>query len=238
MLSEPLFHGDNSAVRSDPAEAYRGPERRRVQPGRLPPMQLALDEIDYGVVLLDADDGVVHANHAAHAILEGRHPLQLRDGRLTAPRGRDNKQALQDAIDNARRRGLRTLVTLDDGTQRAVVSVTPLGQAFSGGDDHVLVMLGKRRVCEELTALSFGISYGLTAAETRVLYALCNGETPTELAHRHGVKVSTARTQINSIRSKIGARNIDELIRSVATLPPMVGALRTTGGRANPYAAT
>jgi hypothetical protein len=38
--------------------------------------------------------------------------------------------------------------------------------------------------------------------------------------------VSTVRTQIGSIRAKTGANSIRELVRQVAVLPPLVGALR------------
>jgi hypothetical protein len=34
------------------------------------------------------------------------------------------------------------------------------------------------------------------------------------------------RTQIGSIRAKAGAGSISELVRQVAVLPPLVGALR------------
>jgi len=40
------------------------------------------------------------------------------------------------------------------------------------------------------------------------------------------VAVSTVRTQIGSIRAKTGAASISELVRQVAVLPPLVGALR------------
>jgi DNA-binding CsgD family transcriptional regulator len=40
------------------------------------------------------------------------------------------------------------------------------------------------------------------------------------------VAVSTVRTQIGSIRAKAGAGSISELVRQVAVLPPLVGALR------------
>ena len=49
---------------------------------------------------------------------------------------------------------------------------------------------------------------------------------PNEIASRAGVAVSTVRTQIGSIRSKTGATSIRELVRQVAVLPPLVGALR------------
>jgi DNA-binding CsgD family transcriptional regulator len=59
-----------------------------------------------------------------------------------------------------------------------------------------------------------------------VLEHLCGGVRPTEIAQRQGVAVSTVRTQIGSIRAKTGATSIRELVRQVAVLPPLVGALR------------
>jgi len=38
------------------------------------------------------------------------------------------------------------------------------------------------------------------------------------------------RTQIGSIRAKTGAASIAELVRQVAVLPPLVGALRGQWG--------
>ena len=59
-----------------------------------------------------------------------------------------------------------------------------------------------------------------------MLELLCSGVRPTEVARQQGVAVSTVRTQIGSIRAKTGAGSISELVRQVAVLPPMVGALR------------
>jgi DNA-binding CsgD family transcriptional regulator len=69
-------------------------------------------------------------------------------------------------------------------------------------------------------------SVNLTPAETRVLELLCSGVRPTAIARQQNVAVSTVRTQIGSIRAKTGAASISELVRQVAVLPPLVGALR------------
>ncbi|MBL8315150.1 MAG: helix-turn-helix transcriptional regulator, partial [Rubrivivax sp.] len=42
-----------------------------------------------------------------------------------------------------------------------------------------------------------------------------------------GVKLSTVRTQIASVREKTGTPSIGALVRLAAGLPPMVSALRT-----------
>jgi DNA-binding CsgD family transcriptional regulator len=93
-----------------------------------------------------------------------------------------------------------------------------------------LLVLGKRQVCEQLSVQGFARSVSLTPAETRVLEQVCGGVRPNDIAQRAGVAVSTVRTQIGSIRAKTGAASIRELVRQVAVLPPLVGALR--GGMA------
>lgn len=234
--ASPVTWGTRSGLPATQLTDAQHPLRRADDPPRGHPlgaaaMALVLDEVDYGLVLVDADDQVQHANHAARAQLQAGLPLQLQGRRLVACRDRDTA-ALQAAMDNARRRGLRTLVAVTTGLgQRATLAVTPLQTGPAAHASGVLVMLGKRRMCEELTALSFGKAHGLTPTETQVLMHLCNGDSPAEAARRCGVKVSTTRTHISSIRTKLGAHNLDEMMRTVALLPPLVGSLRV-GGRA------
>jgi DNA-binding CsgD family transcriptional regulator len=73
---------------------------------------------------------------------------------------------------------------------------------------------------------SFALAHRLTPAETGVLQGLCGGRSPLEIAHAQCVAISTVRTQISSIRAKTGADSIRDLVQQVATLPPLVSALR------------
>jgi DNA-binding CsgD family transcriptional regulator len=196
-----------------------------------------LDEIDYGMLLVCADGQVVYLNHCARVELDGEHPLQLMGGSLRAHRAQD-VAPLYDAL-AAAQRGLRRLVTLGTGEHRVSISVVPLpGGPDEAGDSEpqpagTLIVLGKRQVCESLSVQGFARSMSLTPAETRVLESLCAGERPGEVARQQGVCVSTVRTQIGSIRAKTGARSISALVRQVAVLPPLVGALRGAGARAS-----
>jgi DNA-binding CsgD family transcriptional regulator len=94
------------------------------------------------------------------------------------------------------------------------------------GGHLTLVVLGKREVCGALSVQGYARSVHLTPAETRVLEKLCGGVRPSDIANDAGVAVSTVRTQIGSIRAKTGAASIRDLVRQVAVLPPLVGALR------------
>jgi DNA-binding CsgD family transcriptional regulator len=185
-----------------------------------------LDEIDYGMLMVNAEAQVLYANHAARHELDGDHPLRMLGKTLVSHRGED-VAPLCDALASAQR-GLRKLLTLGAGEQRVSISVVPLPGEMDerGGGQATLLVLGKRQMCAPLSVQGFARSMQLTPAETRVLDMLCNGVRPTEVATRQGVALSTVRTQIGSIRAKTGAASIRELVRQVGLLPPLVGALR------------
>lgn len=200
-----------------------------------PLLAAALDEVDVGIALLDAQGGVLHLNHRARQWLEGgAFPLQVLGGRLRT-REPVLLARLHEALRDAAQRGLRRLLALDGyaapgppagpdehpapGPARRVALV-PLHPGV------VALIIGRTRPCEDLSLQCFAREHALTAAETRVLAALCSGRAPAEVAREQGVKLSTVRTQIGALRLKTGAPSITALVRLVATLPPMVSALR------------
>ena len=183
----------------------------------------ALDELDHGIVIVGGDGRVLHLNHVAQSELDGDHPLRLLDGELRARDGRDAlslREALQGAM-----RGLRRMFAVGGDAARMVLAVVPL-EVGGAGPGAALVNFSKRRMCEELSVEGFARCHGLTMAETQVLKGLCAGVTPQHVANEQGVKLSTVRTQISSVRAKTGAASIRALVKQVAQLPPMVGALR------------
>ncbi len=211
--------------------AYSGPERRAAQGALGACLTRMLDEIDYGMLLIGSDAQVIFLNHAARLELDGEHPLQLMGRTLRAKRPQD-VAPLFDALAGAQR-GLRRLLTLGEGASRISVSVVPLPAPAAGNhqraDDDApfaMLLLGKRLVCERLSVEGFARSLKLTPAETRVLEMLCAGVTPNDIAQQNNVAVCTVRTQIGAIRNKVGADSIAALVRLVARLPPLVGALR------------
>jgi DNA-binding CsgD family transcriptional regulator len=185
----------------------------------------ALDEVDYGMLLVANGAEVVHANQIARRELDDEHPLQLMGRRLHA-RSSTDLAPLHHALDNAARRGLRQLLTMGSGDHRLGVSIVPLSTADAEGGAATLLILGKRQICEQLSVQGFARSHGLTAAEGRVLAALCAGARPHDVATSLGVAISTVRTQIGSIRTKTGAQSIGALLKQMAALPPVRGVLR------------
>jgi DNA-binding CsgD family transcriptional regulator len=188
-------------------------------------LSAALDELDYGMLLVAKGSRVVHANHTAKVELDAEHPLQMLGQRLTAKYPKD-AVPLNDALDDAALRGLRKLLSIGQPERRVGIAVVPLEAASPKSAAPTLVVLGKQRMCEHLSVQGYARSYGLTAAEARVLLALCGGDRPEEVAARLDIAISTVRTQIGSIRSKTGVRSINALLQQVAMLPPIMGALR------------
>lgn len=217
------------------ALGYRGPERRGGAALMARLMTQMLDEIDYGLLLLGEGQHVLHANHAARASLNAQHPLQLLGQELRARLAKD-VAPLHMALHGARR-GLRKLLTVGEGGQRAGIAVVPLpgGGGESGfGEQATLLVLGRREVAGGLSVQGFAREHRLSPSEALVLQALCEGCCPNEIAERHGVKIATVRTQIANIRAKTGAESIRDLVQQVAVLPPMVGTLRCQAEAAPP----
>ena len=235
---------------------YTGPDRRAPAASELGHcMTRMLDEIDYGMVLVSADAQVVYLNHAARLELDGEHPLQLLGSALRAQRPQD-VAPLHDALASAQRglrklvmlgagahRVSISVVPLPGGSLHAQTAGGGQGgqsahSAHSTQGAHTLhphhddprpttlLVLGKRQVCEQLSVQGYARNMRLTPAETRVLELLCTGVRPTQIARQQNVEVSTVRTQLGAIRNKTGADGINDLVRQVAVLPPLLTVLR------------
>jgi DNA-binding CsgD family transcriptional regulator len=185
-----------------------------------------LDEIDYGLLLLDRSQRVVHANHAVRSELTAAHPLQLVQARLQAQQPHD-ATLLRDALADVFQRAHRKLITLGLPARRVSLSLVPLAPG-GAAPQWALVMIGKPQVCQDLSVEAFARSHKLTPVETQVLKSLCRGARPAEIARTHNVALSTVRTHVGSIRSKTSVPSIGALVRTVSMLPPLVNALRHT----------
>lgn len=85
----------------------------------------------------------------------------------------------------------------------------------------MLGLLGRQQLCNALVLQWFAQCHELTAAESNVLRHLCEGFEPSEIAARHGVALSTVRSQIGSIRIKTGQDSIRALLHMLGRLPLM-----------------
>lgn len=133
---------------------------------------------------------------------------------LTAP----GERALERSLTLART-GVRDLLNANKASSRMTVAVVPMASPEDEG--HALLIFAKPRLCDASTLALFARSCDLTAAESNVLAAVCEGKRPHDVARQHGVQVSTVRSQLLSIRQKTRSGSIRELVQTVSMLPPM-----------------
>ena len=181
-------------------------------------MQALMDRIECGVLACGPQGELFHANVAAHQELECGRFLRVVEGGLrpAATSQCTWNQALHDATARARSR----LINLEDGVERLQVALVPV--RVDGLDAAAAVaIMGRRSVCSPLGLEMLAASHGLTYAESRVFRALVGNLSAREIAASHGVAMATVRTQIQSVRDKLGVRSIDALLLRAAELPPV-----------------
>lgn len=211
-------HGGN------PGAAQRTVARAAPEVALMGLMRRVLDELDYGVVIVDAQGDVSLANRTARGEFSGAglHSLTLGE-RLAACTQAETAELLR-AVRDAATLSRRSLVRLGTGL-RHCIAVVPLSSEASlvdPADGQALLLFGRRQVCAPLSIAFFARTFGLTPTETQVLEALCQGEPPARIATRNGVAVSTVRSQLTAIRAKTQTGSLRELVRQVSTLPPIV----------------
>ncbi|WP_119354056.1 helix-turn-helix transcriptional regulator [Azohydromonas sediminis] len=179
------------------------------------------DRIDVGALWL-GDGGVVGlANTAALEALSDHPVLALQAGRLTARREADRQQ-LRRAMTHAVEQGGTVLVRLDACGEAGHLALQALERC--GGRASWVCLLPRPRPASRLAVQLFAQDCALTAAEAEILWRLCEGHRPREIAALQGVAASTVRTQIRAVRAKTGCPTIRALIESLARLPPLHGA--------------
>jgi len=175
------------------------------------------DQIDFGLVVCDADGQMLHANRSATRELASQRVLKLQDGSVNS--AGPGAPELASAIRAAAQRGRRRLLCLEDDPPVMLI-VLPLDPQ-AAGERLVLLMIGRRTVCTALGLELLAIQHRLTLAEQRVLRAIVGGTASRDIAVENGVAVSTVRTQIQSLRDKLGVGNIDALLLTAARVPPV-----------------
>jgi DNA-binding CsgD family transcriptional regulator len=184
-----------------------------------------LDEIDYGVALVNIAGQLRYANQLAWRAFAGTLAVRVIDGNVHATQEADQATLRQALIEAGR--GLRRLLTLGAAGRRSALAVVPMGGDAIGDEGLAMLVFGKQPASETLTLDFFARTHRLTAAEVTVLHGLCAGERPKEIAKKIGVAISTVRTQIGSIRIKTQTGSIRELVNRVAALPPITPAMKT-----------
>jgi DNA-binding CsgD family transcriptional regulator len=183
-----------------------------------------LDEVDYGVLVIDGKGRLRHANHLArHEMISAR--LIMNHGNTLLGVTTDFTVQIQQALEQALR-GQRRLVSLRSASRELSLAFIPLSHPLETDEPSVLVLLSRQSACENLAVRMFARSQNLSPSEESVLMGLCRGLSIPDIAAEHGVVQSTVRSQIKALREKTGCPSIRLMMQRVNSLPPVVPALR------------
>lgn len=188
-------------------------------------LRFVMDQLPLGIVVLDRDLRVLHANAQARALIENSPALSVNGGRLGA-RDAYSQQSLQDIVQRASDRG-RTQSPEDvtselysveggDGERRLLLVAMPVPGDAQGA---VALLAFGPAASRALSAPVLQQVYGLTRAEITLVQSLAQGLSLEEAAQHIGIAVNTARTHLKHIFVKTGAKRQSELMLDVETGP-------------------
>ncbi|HMR33162.1 MAG TPA: helix-turn-helix transcriptional regulator [Geminicoccaceae bacterium] len=178
----------------------------------------ALDRIEHGVLLVDADARILHGNRTAQALLRQGDGLMARDGTLDCARAADGT-ALRRLVGAA---ATGTIVGDDVlAVRRATGPPLSLVVAPLRGDDGwsrepaAMVIVTDREPSRADGAAELARRHGLTPAEARAALSLLEGGGLPAVADRLGVRLSTVRTLVQRAFAKTGTHRQSELVRLI-----------------------
>ena len=177
-----------------------------------------MDQVECGLITCRSDGTVIHANRAARRELDQGRVLMLVGNAVHCTV--DSQAELNSALNDAALKQRSRLLLLGTGSDRLAAVAMPI-QSEGLGSPAALLMVGRRNVCSPLGLEMLALRHGLTLTERRVLRALIASQTARDIADAHGVAMSTVRSQIQSIRDKVGVHSIEELLLRAAQVPPV-----------------
>jgi len=179
----------------------------------------ALDLLQAGVLFVDGDCRIIHANHAARTMLRDGSPIQSVRGGLRTHLPQTTaalKKAVAVAVEPAiGRSGIGVPLPRADGVP-AHAHVLPLiggktrprlAPAASAAVFVTIKSNGADPPAEAIAAV-----FDLTPAEIRILQRLLAGSVPSEIAGDLGLALSTVRTHLGRIFAKTGTSRQSDLI--------------------------
>lgn len=183
-----------------------------------------LDEVDYGVLIIDEQGHLRHANHLARHELGSQRLIASHGGMLMGVNDKHSEQ-IQQALEQALRGQRRLLLLKEEGKELSLAFI-PLSHPLEADPPTVLVLLSRQSTCDNLAVRMYARSQNLSPTEEAVMMALCRGLSIPDIAREHGVAQSTVRSQIKALREKTGSSSIRNLLQRIHSLPPVVPALR------------
>jgi DNA-binding CsgD family transcriptional regulator len=194
--------------------------------------EASLDLIATGIVLVDGEANIIHANRAAQAMLASGSLIRSERGVLRTYRP-ETSAALRAAI--AKAAGDEVAIgsagigvpAPQANDEPALIHVLPLmrGDVRARLAPRASAALFITRAADDLgpSPTALAALFDLSAAEVRTLERLLAGDTLPEIAGKLGVAMTTVRTHLAHIFDKTGTSRQADLIRLAATFSPRAG---------------
>jgi DNA-binding CsgD family transcriptional regulator len=193
--------------------------------------EASLDLIGVGVVLVDAQAAIIHANRAAKSMFSTGWPIRSDRGELRTCL-REISAALRAAIAKAAGNeaaiggaGIGIPAPQASGDP-ALIHVLPLAsgdvRAHIAPRATAAVFITAKGSGEAPPTEAIAAAFGLSPAEDRVLERLIVGRTPAEIADDLGSALPTVRTHLSNIFSKTGTARQADVIRLAASFAPPI----------------
>ncbi len=179
----------------------------------------AMDMSIHAVFTLNLQGRLLHANAAAEAMLRQGDPLKLHGHSLAARAARD-QQALQRALAQAgaANDSLASALLLHRAGGEPL-ELTVAAASRNGAERHILLVATDRARRDPSIPARLRTLYGLTQAEAEVAARLAEGASLENLAEERQAAISTVRTQLKAIATKMGCGRQAELVAMISSLP-------------------
>ena len=185
-----------------------------------PLLTAVFEQLGLGVAVTMLDGLVLHLNQAARRALRDSAFDVGDDGRLFSLRATD-AAALRSAL-SAATLERKSVIVVGDKRKGVTIAVQPLDFVVAGCPAKgvmLLFSLGPKLNASAVAA--YADAHQLTPAESAVVAGLCDGLQAKEVAQRTRSSIATVRSHLRSIYYKTGARNLQDLLARVASLPPL-----------------
>lgn len=186
--------------------------------------EAALDAVAAPTILVTAKSELVHANAAAHALLERGDVLRVCGGRIAVADWRYQRR-LTEALTIASKRpeGPPDKLDVEVGADKRRIRFLPLPAGSARGTLNpsaaaAILLPGWSEPCKgelKATASRLVDRHGLTKAESAVAIEIAKGDGRAGAAARLGISENTVRTHLSAIFQKVGISRQAQLVHLV-----------------------
>jgi DNA-binding CsgD family transcriptional regulator len=192
----------------------------------------SLDSFDVGIITVDAESLILHANAQARAMFAAGTPVISRHDRLSAL-PQDAASELSKAVTRAHPgEPVIGVPLLGPEGAPAIAHVLPLERRKDfphfGPRAAAMVFVSMADQTRPVNFDALARHHRISAAETRVLECVIAGSTVAQVGLALDISKDTVKTHLRQIFSKTGVRSQTELIKMVNRLAPRVWRPRQT----------